>query len=213
MGSRRSTGRPTARGSRIFQRPRAARATGNMIGTTARKRAVHSFMASSVAPTLSHDSISSPTVLTRHDLPLKRQASTGIPPIAIPAARYRLLGAARRAALGAARRRSAARADQRHVRRESPQGETSLGQRAEAASGQTIAAGERGGYYHQERGEFRAPHPRAHRSVAARGQEGPADEAVRRPGKPGAGQKGSEGIVTDAANPGHLFRRRRWRRS
>jgi hypothetical protein len=93
------------------------------------------------------------------------------------------------------------------------QGETSLGQRAEAASGQIIAAGERGGYYHEERGEFRAPHPRAHRSVAARGQEGPADEAVRRPGKPGAGQKGSEGIVTDAANPGHLFRRRRWRRS
>lgn len=92
-------------------------------------------------------------------------------------------------------------------------GETSLGQRAEAASGQIIAAGERGGYYHEERGEFRAPHPRAHRSVAARGQEGPADEAVRRPGKPGAGQKGSEGIVTDAANPGHLFRRRRWRRS
>lgn len=122
MGSRRSTGRPTARGSRIFQRPRAARATGNMIGTTARKRAVHSFMASSVAPTLSYDSILSPTVLTRHDLPLKRQASTGIPPVAIPAARYRLLGVARRAALGAARRRSAARADQRHVRRESPAG-------------------------------------------------------------------------------------------
>jgi len=93
-----------------------------MIGTTARKRAVHSFMASSVAPTLSHDSISSPTVLTRHALPLKRQASTGIPPVAIPAARYRLLGVARRAALGAARRRSAARADQRHVRRESPAG-------------------------------------------------------------------------------------------
>lgn len=81
-----------------------------MIGTTARKRAVHSFMASSVAPTLSHDSISSPTVLTRHDLPLKRQASTGIPPIAIPAARYRLLGAARRCTAKIRRtRRSASR--------------------------------------------------------------------------------------------------------